>query len=159
VASNVFDFNTGLVTSSTDANSVTTTLEYNHALNRPSRTVRAYNTSVQSQSAIAYDDVNRIITTTSDQSTYNDNVLKSQVVHDGLGRAIESRQYEGAANYIAVQTQYDSIGRAFKTSNPFRPWNSEIAIWTTSAFDGLGRITSGLRRTARWLVTLTAATR
>ncbi len=140
VATNVFDFNTGLATSSTDANNVTTTLEYNDALNRPTRMVLAYGTSVQSQSSIAYDDVNRIITTTSDQSTYNDNVLKSQVIYDGLGRTLESRQYEGGTNYIAMQTQYDAMGRAFKTSSPFRPWNSESAVWTTAGFDALGRV-------------------
>jgi len=140
VFTKVFDFNTGLATSSTDANNVTSTLEYNDALNRPTRMVRAYGTSVQSQSSIIYDDVNRFVTTTTDQSAYNDNVLKSQVVYDGLGRTIESREYEGGTNYIATQTQYDALGRPFKTSNPFRPWNGESAVWTTSAFDALGRV-------------------
>jgi YD repeat-containing protein len=140
VTTKVCDFNTGLVTSATDVNNVTTILEYNDALNRPTRTVRAYGTSVQSQSTIAYDDVNRIITTTSDQNNYNDNLLRSQIVYDGLGRTIESRQYEGGTNYITAQTKYDALGRAFKTSNPFRPWNGETAVWTTSAFDALGRV-------------------
>jgi RHS repeat-associated protein len=140
VTTNVFDFSTGLVTSSTDANNVVTTLEYNDALNRPTRTVRAYGTSVQSQSSIAYDDVNRIITTTSDQNNYDDNLLKSQIAYDGLGRTIESRQYEGGTNYIAVQEQYDAMGRAFKTSNPFRP--GETILWTTTGYDSLSRLIS-----------------
>ena len=141
-ATSVFDFNTGLATSSTDANNIVTTLEYNDVLNRPTRSVRGYGTPVQSQSSMTYDDVSRVITTTSDKSTYNDNILKSQMIYDGLGRTVEARQYESGTNYIAVQTRYDEMSRPFKTSNPFRPWNSETAVWTTSAFDPLGRTTS-----------------
>jgi YD repeat-containing protein len=64
------------------------------------------------------------------------------VLYDGLGRTIEARRYEGGSNYIATQTQYDSLGRAYKASNPFRLWQSETPVWTTSAFDALGRVTS-----------------
>ena len=42
----------------------------------------------------------------------------------------------------AVQTQYDAMGRAYKVSNPFRPWKNETPVWTTSAFDALGRVIS-----------------
>jgi RHS repeat-associated protein len=104
--------------------------------------VRASGTAAQSQITIGYDDANRTVTTTSDQAAYNDNALKSQVLYDALGRTIESRQYEGGTNYIATQMQYDVMGRAYKTSNPFRPWQSETAVWTTSAFDALGRVVS-----------------
>ncbi|HSE26261.1 MAG TPA: hypothetical protein VLB68_31625 [Pyrinomonadaceae bacterium] len=38
--------------------------------------------------------------------------------------------------------QYDALGRVFKSSNPFRPWQSESAVWTTSVFDSLGRVIS-----------------
>ena len=142
VSTSVFDFNTGLVTSAVDTNNITTTIEYNDGLNRPTRTVRASGTAQQSQSTVSYDDANHVITTTSDQNSYNDNALKSQLVYDALGRTVETRQYEGGTNYIAAQQQYDALGRAFKTSNPFRPWQSETAIWTTSGFDALGRVVS-----------------
>lgn len=68
----------------------------------------------------------------------------SKGLYDGLGRTTESRQYEGSSHYIAVQTQYDALGRAYKASNPFRPLtpDSETAVWTTNAFDALGRIVS-----------------
>jgi RHS repeat-associated protein len=59
-----------------------------------------------------------------------------------MGRTIESRQYEGGANYIAVQTQYDALGRAYKTSNPFRSYAGEQPIWTTAGFDALSRVIS-----------------
>lgn len=142
VATRIFDFNTGLITSSTDANNIVTTQEYNDVLNRPTRTVRGNGTSVQSQTFIVYDDVNRVVTATSDQSSYNDNLLKSETTYDGLGRPTEARQYESGTNYIAVRTQYDTMGRPYKNSNPFRPLNSETAVWTTTAFDPLGRIVS-----------------
>ena len=142
VSTSSYDSNTGLVTATVDANNITTTQEYNDVLNRPTRTVRASGTAQQSQTTVAYDDTNHVITTTSDLNSYNDNVLKSQLVYDGLGRTFETRQYEGGTNYIAVRRQYDSMGRAYKTSNPYRPWQSETAVWTTSAFDALGRVIS-----------------
>ncbi len=140
VTTSVYDFTSGLVTSTTDANNVTTTFEYNDAFNHLTRAVRASGTSVQNQTSVAYDYANHLITTTSDQNSYNDGALKGQMLYDGLGRTTESRQYEGGTNYIAVQTQYDSMGRANKTSNPFRPWLSETAVWTTSVFDALSRV-------------------
>ncbi|HKG97104.1 MAG TPA: hypothetical protein VKA97_04795, partial [Pyrinomonadaceae bacterium] len=90
----------------------------------------------------SYDDSNRVVTTTSDLNVNNDNVLTSKMLYDGLGRTTETRQYEGGTNYIASQTQYDSLGRAFRSSNPFRPWQSENPVWTTTGFDALGRVTS-----------------
>src|SRR5258706_12104243 len=43
--------------------------------------------------------------------------LQTEALYDGLGRTTESRTYEGGTNYIAAQTQYDALGRAYKTSN------------------------------------------
>src|SRR5713226_7948449 len=137
-----YDLNTGSVLSTTDANNVTSTVEYNDPLIRPTRTVHASGNGAQSQSPISYDDTNRVITGRSDLNSFNDAGLKAETVYDGLGRAIETRTYEGGTNYIAVQTQYDAMGRAFKVSNPFRPWNNETPIWTRSAFDDLGRVIS-----------------
>ncbi len=82
------------------------------------------------------------MTTTNDRDSNNDGILVSKVIYDQMGRTIESRQYEGGTNYIATQTQYDVLGRAFKNSNPFRPWQGESAVWTTQAFDALGRVVS-----------------
>ncbi len=90
----------------------------------------------------SYDDANRIITTSTDLDNFGDNIIVSKKLYDGLGRTREARQYEGGSNYIAVQTEYDALDRAFKTSNPFRPWQSETPVWTTQVFDALGRVTS-----------------
>ena len=77
----------------------------------------------------------------SDQVTNNDNVLLSKVFYDLMGRTIESQKFEGGTNYLSVQTQYDSLGRPYKVSNPFRP-QSEGVLWTTQEFDALGRVKS-----------------
>ena len=84
-----YDFATGLLTSSTDANNVTSTTEYNDSLERPTRVVRAAGTSIQSQTTTVYDDVARTVTTTSDLNSFNDNVLTGQTIYDGFGRVGE----------------------------------------------------------------------
>jgi hypothetical protein len=81
---------------------------------RPSFRRYGVRASVESQTTFSYDDLNRVITTTSDQTTYNDNLLKSQKLYDGLRRTTETRTYEGGTNYIAVQQQYDALGRAYR---------------------------------------------
>lgn len=139
-----FDFNTGNALSSTDANGIISTAEFNDSLNRPTRMVNASGNTAQNQSPITYDDPNHLVTGKSDLTAFNDNGLKAETVYDGLRRTIESRKYESSTNYAVVQTQYDSMGRAYMTSNPFRPMAPycETAVWTTTGFDALGRATS-----------------
>ena len=140
VTTTAYDFTTGLVISSTDANGQTTKYEYNDPLNRPTRKVFAADTAVSSQTAVSYDDINHVVTTTGDLNTYNDNSLKSAVIYDGLGRTIEMRQYETATDYIATKQMYDKLGRVQLSSNPFRPWQQESPLWTTTQYDALGRV-------------------
>lgn len=135
-----FDYYLGQPVDGEDLDGIVASGYYEDSLDRPTQVKRAGNTSAASHSTFAYDDANRVITTTSDLNTNNDGALVAKLLYDPLGRTIETRQYEGGANYIAVQTQYDALGRAYKTSNPFRPWQSETAVWTTRAFDALGRL-------------------
>jgi RHS repeat-associated protein len=139
-----FDYYLGRPVNAQDANGIVFAASYNDSLDRLTQVIRDFNhLTSKSQTTFAYDDTSRVITTTSDQTTFNDPYpLKSQTIYDGLGRTIETRQYEGGTNYIAVQTQYDALGRAYKTSNPFRPWQGESAIWTTTGLDALNRVTS-----------------
>ncbi len=150
VTTSVFDFWTGKVTSTTDTNNQTSIVNYDDPLDRPTQAIRAVGTSLVNQTTIDYDDVARTITTTTDLNTNNDNALVSISFYDGLGRTFESRQYEGGTNYIATETKYDALGRPFKTSSPYRPWQSETAIWTTTTFDALGRVLTVTTPDARW---------
>jgi RHS repeat-associated protein len=138
-----FDYYLGRPVNVQDANGIIFAASYNDSLDRPTQVIRDFNNlTSKSQTTFAYDDANRVITATSDQTGYGDNALKTDTRYDGLGRTSETHEYEGGTNYIAVQTQYDALGRAYKNSNPFRPWNSETAIWTTSGFDALSRVVS-----------------
>jgi len=134
----VYDYYTGLVTSSTDPNNVSSRFEYNDPLNRITKTIRAANTSAQSQSTVQYFDSDHKVITTADKDLFGDNKLKSETVYDSLGRTIESRQYESTSAYISVQTIYDSLDRVSQVSNPYRP--GESVLWTTTEYDPLGRI-------------------
>jgi hypothetical protein len=149
-----FDFYLGRLVDAEDANGVVSSAysEYD-PLDRPTKVIRAANqsTSIMSQTIFVYDDTNHVITTTSDQVSFNDpNPLKSETVYDGLGRTIESRSYESSTQYIAVQQvpfvlQPDpdtgALVAAAQSSNPFRPYLGEQPIWTTTFSDALGRVT------------------
>ena len=141
-----YDFYVGRPVDVEDANGIVSSNYFIDSLDRPSRVIRAVNggVNIKRQTTFNYDDGNRLITTTADKDGFDDNVLKSQVVYDGLGRTKETRNYEDTTRYIAVQTQYDALGQAFKTSNPFRPLapDNETPIWTTTIRDSLGRVTS-----------------
>ena len=112
VTASEYDFSTGRVTATIDANNKRTTMGYNDPLNRIKQIVRASTDTVANvQTTYTYDDANRIITVTTDQSNFNDNLIKNQKVFDRLGRVVEDRQYETATTYITVKTEYDILGR------------------------------------------------
>jgi len=133
-----YDYYRGLMVDTEDPNGIVTSTYYNDVFDRQTQIVYAANRPEQTQTTTSYDDTNRTITSESDQISFNDKTLKGMSVYDGLGRTIETRHYEGGSNYIAVQTQYDAMGRSYKVSNPFRP--GETVVWTQTAFDSLGRV-------------------
>jgi RHS repeat-associated protein len=151
VAYTQFDYNLGRPVNGEDANGVVTQAGYElgaSELDRPVEIIEAVavngvigTPAVRRRTAFDYDDANRIVTTFSDQNTYNDGALKSAVVYDGLGRTFESRQYEVYPNtYIATRQAYDGMSRVKTVSNPFRP-ASESEQLTTTTYDALGRVT------------------
>lgn len=135
-----FDYYLGDPVDAEDSNGILTSGYFNDALDRPTQIRRAVGTTLENQTTFTYDDGNREITTSRDQALNNDNKLVAKLLYDKLGRTIEERQYEAGDNYIAIQTQYDEFGRPFRTSKPFRPWQSETPVWTTQAFDALSRV-------------------
>jgi RHS repeat-associated protein len=139
-----YDYYLGRAVDTEDANGVVSSVySVDDDLDRPTKVIRAVGTAAQNQTLFTYNDTAKTITTASDHTSFNDsNPLKSLLVYDNLGRTIETRQYEGGTNYIVTQQQYDTLGRVHKTSNPFRPWQSESALWTTTGFDALGRVTT-----------------
>ncbi len=148
----VYDFHTGLVTSQRDQNGESIVYQYTDSLDRLTRVVRASGSTDQNQSTFEYSLDGRQITTTHDLHAFNDNLLVSQVLYDGLGREVESRTFEDGG-YIATLKSYDGMGRVAGTTNPFRP-SRDAAAWTTTEFDGLGRV-AGVRMPGNALVATT----
>jgi RHS repeat-associated protein len=136
------DYYTGNPVDGEDPNQTVASAFYNDLLDRPTQVIRgANNTALKTQTSFAYNDASHVITTTIDQTAYGDNRLKSQIVYDGLGRTIETRQYETATAYIVTVQKYDALGRPSQVSNPYRSL-SESELLTTTAYDGLGRAVS-----------------
>lgn len=137
-----YDYYTGKPVDAEDTNGLISSTYYNDILERPTQLIKFVNDSSspsnKSQSTITYNDSSHIVTTTSDQNTYGDNLLKSETISDGLGRPIETRNYETSTSYISTLTQYDSLGRPYKISSPFRA--GETINWTTKSYDGFGRV-------------------
>jgi RHS repeat-associated protein len=138
-----YDYYTGASVDGEDINGNVSSAFYNDALDRPTQVIGANNrASLRSQKTFAYDDTNRKVTVTADLFAFGDNLAKTESFYDKLGRTTETRDYE-ANNYVAIQTEYEALGRVYKVSNPFRP--SEISTsnpirWTISRFDALGRV-------------------
>ena len=139
-----FDFYLGRPVDAEDTNGIVSSAYFNDALDRPTQAIRANNDnsnpSARSQTTLAYDDLNHVLTTTSDRDNFGDNMLKSQVIYDGLGRTTDTRQYETASAYITVRQTYDALGRSYQMSNPFRA--GESILWTVTGYDALNRVIS-----------------
>ncbi len=143
VSTSAYDFASGAVVSTTDANNQTTTLEYAafDVLSNANtlRRLTRVNRPDGSWSAYGYNDDPAslsVLTRTSFDSTRS---LEATTYFDGLGRAWRSAQSEGATS-ILVDTQFDALGRVWKTSNPYR--SGDTVLWTTTGYDTLGRVVS-----------------
>jgi len=142
--STVYDFSTGLVTSATDANGKTTTVQYNDMLDRPALVTRP---SGGGTTAYTYNDVAGnlyVRTLTSLDATRS---IEAYQFFDNLGRPVRSFLNEGGSpvKFITSDTQYDALGRMWRVSNPYRTNGSNDPVnpsgnWTTTLYDALGRV-------------------
>jgi RHS repeat-associated protein len=153
-----YDFYSGLVTKSTDAdNNVSTTTSYD-VFGRPLLMKAAVSTPAETHTAIEYSDVHRRVITRSDLDTLGDGQLVSIRHYDQLGRLRLSRQLEDATTEsatdetagIKVQTRYsvDSVNHfSYQlVSNPYRAATAAEAGgeatmgWSRSQADHTGRL-------------------
>jgi RHS repeat-associated protein len=147
-----YDYHLGQVVDARDANGVIASSYFADHLDRPTRVILANNiAALRKQKTFSYDDLYHIVTVTSDLRLYNDNLLQSQTIYDGLGRTTETRSYENAVDYISTtqvpfaveQEQATGAWRAImKVSNPYRLQQGETPMWTTTMTDSLGRVIS-----------------
>jgi RHS repeat-associated protein len=143
VASTVYDFNTGLVTSATDENQRITDFEYDDSLRRPTKVIRPDG----GWTSTSYSDVpgnNHVRTQTLQHTTPSQQVIDSYQYFDKLGRTIRSFTNEGST-YITQDTQYDNLGRVSRVSNPYRTSSLTDPVnpsnqWVTNTYDTLSRL-------------------
>jgi RHS repeat-associated protein len=147
-STNVYDFYTGLVYTATDANNQTTRMEYADPLERPTAQVRPDPTGGRTDISYAADGRSVHVFTDLDGSRR----LESYQYFDGLGRLVRTQQYENSVAqtpWLTVDTQYDALGRARRTSMPYRSTQGATPLteaeWlntnrTETQYDALGRV-------------------
>ncbi|MBI3949951.1 MAG: hypothetical protein HY314_05800 [Acidobacteria bacterium] len=137
-----YDYNTGLVISTTDHLNNLTTLVYQAG------TLRLLETHLPTGLTVtnSYDDVNLITTTTPLSLTDPTRFQRTKVWFDGLGREMRQGEWNGAT-YNVVTVEYQDTLRLVKQTNPFdggvdgsgaAPVGTGI---TQKNFDELGRVT------------------
>lgn len=114
---------------------------YNDLLDRPTRIIAGAQpaSSLSSQTTFSYNDTDRTITVTSDQTSLGDNLLTAQTLYDGLGRSIESRQSAPEGTIITKQT-YDAMSRVSRSYNPAITTSEATYGWTDTSYDKLSRV-------------------
>ena len=138
-----YNYHRGMTVNEESKNGVVNTMHYNDLLGRQTQLIVASNIpELKRQTTFIYDDVARSVTTKNDLKTFNDNLLMSRTILDGLGRTKEAREYESPTVFITTLTEYEGLDRVKRVSNPFRPdaQPPESPIWTTTEYDLLGRV-------------------
>jgi YD repeat-containing protein len=139
-----YDFNTGLVTSNTDANGNVVNLRYDNMGRRiqvtapdGGKTTYTYNTA-SGVGNLTGDGVQQTIDATSDciAGRY---CGASYVIQDGLGRDIQTFSQHSAGT-VLVKTDYDGFGRAVSVTNPYFSVNDSTYGMTSTQYDALGRV-------------------
>jgi RHS repeat-associated protein len=131
-----YDFGTGLQTTSTDANQVTTTASYDPSSLRLKRVDLATGAST----IYVYDDVDGV----TEQGVFD---AQKHIVSDvrstfnGLGLVQNVSNQISLSDRNDVSRQYDQMGRLWKRSQPYL-WTDKPVSWTVFSYDSLGRITA-----------------
>jgi RHS repeat-associated protein len=134
VTSSTYDLNTGLVLTSTDANGKTTTMEYNDPLLRPTKSIPP---SGGGKTETVYDDtpgqVSVKVRTQIDESRWGEITTFA----DKAGRVYKTVAKDSQGD-VTVETEYDSLGRVHRVTNPYR--SGETKLWTRTEYDERGRV-------------------
>lgn len=144
VTTATFDTTTGLPLTTTDANGLTTAVEYDSTTLRPRYTKFYINylsspTQVGPTNETIYNDEDGNYWVKSKNQIDGSNYVESIAYFDGLGRAWKAEEVNSNGN-IFVEKEYDADGRVLRVSNPFR--TGDTKIWTTNTYDTAGRVVS-----------------
>lgn len=134
-----YDFNTGLLTSVTDANGQTATTEYDNML----RPIRVNPPTGGSVSEMIYGDTPGSLWVKRRQQIDEYNWAESTTYSDNLGRAFRSRSKDLQGDVVA-DIKYDNYGRVKAASSPYRVDTSgnatESVYWSKPRYDELNRV-------------------
>ena len=150
-----YDYDTGLLASSTDENNQVTTNYYNsdsfrsHHITYPDggATYFTYSDALSADANGEYHFYAESATKL-DGSGGSTRYLTDRSYYDGRGMVARTMSNHTTANGWSTQdVEYNSMGQAFRASNPYFAANDTVAInsagyWTTRSFDHLGRVTS-----------------
>lgn len=129
-----YDFNTGLTLISTDANGQTSTMEYNDSLLRPTKVIPPSGGAI---TEMIYNDAPGNIWVKTKSQIDSTNWAESTVFSDGLGRTKVTQKKDSQGD-VFTETLYDTLGRVWKGTNPYR--NGDTKQWTESFYDAAGRL-------------------
>jgi YD repeat-containing protein len=143
ITTNVYDFNTGVLTSATDPNNQTSSFTYDTMFRKAQdtypdggQTTYCYTDlggATCSASAAPFD---LVITK---KITSSGTPLTETAVTDGLGRVVQSQVNSDPSGVVYVDTTYDADGRKYTVSNPYRTKTDPTYGITSTVYDALGR--------------------
>jgi RHS repeat-associated protein len=126
-----YDLHMGLTLTITDPNNVQTTLTYD-SLGRP----LTAKTGTNPAATFTYND-SSTWTFQFCSPVQGTNTACQKTILDSQGRPATTQLLDGSGTlYSASDVQYDPVGRAYKSSNPY---TGSPAYWTQTNFDALGR--------------------
>jgi YD repeat-containing protein len=136
---NVFDFNTGLLSSTTDPNSLTTSYGYDNMLR-----VTQVNDPDGGQKTIRYQESGYPFSTTVSDPINPAESKTTTTLFDGLGRPTQTQLTSDLQGTDYTDTAYDALGRVSTVLNPYRKGTDVTTTTgtTTYSYDALGRKTS-----------------
>lgn len=145
ITTTVYDFNTGRVMSTTDANAQLTSYDYTDPLNRTKQVTAPNGTRVRYNYFDTSGDLHVQVLTDEDTRS-----IETRKYFDKLGRTVRSFLYDGAGSmpWSVTDTYYDSLGRVAQVSHPYRASTPSAGVpttcylCTTSGYDALGRVLS-----------------
>jgi RHS repeat-associated protein len=148
-----YDYSTGLVTSTTDVNGNTASIDYTNQqlglvdpFGRPGVTigplVNVGGVNQHQRVTTTYLDSSRQVIVAADLNAENDKLLKTRTTTDMLGREIKTEQTEDGSNYTIYSLKaYDQMGKITYVSNPMRVnASSNTDGWTRITNDITGRV-------------------
>jgi RHS repeat-associated protein len=131
-ASAVYDFNTGLVKQTTDANGRTSTTTYNADTLRPTTAM----SSTGAYSQTVYDEAAMKITEEVFESG-GASAGKTIKYLNGIGQVVKEESLGANGVFDFVEAKYTNLGQPWKQTRPFR--SGDTLQWTETFYDIQGR--------------------